>query len=73
MAKTVSSFNQLIEYVETFGIDSEGAIPIAETFMGNNNIDFDADGNFPPINVDFSAGDKTLKKLWNNYQKTFEL
>jgi hypothetical protein len=63
MAKSVSSFNQLVEFIQTFGIDSENAIPIAENFMGNSNIDFDIDGNFPPINVDFSAADKSLKKV----------
>ena len=62
MAKSVSSFNQLVEFVQSFGIDSESAIPIAENFMGSANLDFDADGNFPAINVDFSPDDKTLKK-----------
>jgi hypothetical protein len=62
MAKSVASFNQLIEFVQSFGLDSEAAIPIAEQFMGSANLDFDADGNFPAINVDFSASDKTLKK-----------
>lgn len=62
MAKQVASFQQLIDYLGTFGIDTESAVPIAENFMGEVNVDFDADGNFAPMNVDFSAGDKMLKK-----------
>lgn len=62
MAQTLSSFQQLVDFLGTHGFDSEGAVPIAERFMEAVNVDFDADGNFAPMAVDYDAGSKSLKK-----------
>ena len=43
MPKNVSSFKELEEYVQSFGIDETEAIHIAESFMDKNKIDFDVD------------------------------
>ena len=63
MPKNVSSFKELEEYVQSFGIDETEAIHIAETFMDKNKIDFDADGNFSAMDVDFSKDGKEIKKV----------
>lgn len=63
MAKQVASFQQLVDFLGTLGVDSEQAVPIAENFMGEINIDFDADGNFAPIQVDYLAADHQLKRV----------
>lgn len=62
MAQTCSSFQQLVDFLGTKGIESEKAVPIAEQFMGVVNVDFDADGNFAPMSVDFDAAGNILKK-----------
>ncbi|MBN1410547.1 MAG: hypothetical protein JW969_06855 [Spirochaetales bacterium] len=62
MAKSVSSFDELTSFIQSFGIEETESIHIAEQFMDANNIDFDADGKFAPINVDFSKDAKTINK-----------
>jgi len=62
MAQTLSSFQQLVDFLGTKGIDSENAVPIAERFMEAVNVDFDADGNFAPMTVDYDAAGGALKK-----------
>lgn len=63
MAQTLSSFQQLVDFLGTQGLDSEQAVPIAERFMEAVNVDFDADGNFAPLQVDYDGGSKSLKKV----------
>jgi len=62
MAKIVSSFDELTTYIKSFGIEETDAIHIAEEFMDKNDIDFDVDGNFDAIDVDFSKEGKTISK-----------
>ena len=62
MAQTLSSFQQLVDFLATQGLDNESAVPIAERFMEAVNVDFDADGNFAPMAVDFDSGAKALKR-----------
>jgi len=62
MAQTLSSFQQLVDFLGTYGIDSENAVPVAERFMEAVNIDFDADGNFAPLAVDYDPGARALKR-----------
>jgi len=62
MAKTVGSFNELVAFAKSFGIVEESAIPLAESFMDSSNIEFDADGNFKPIEVDFQKNENKLVK-----------
>lgn len=57
MAQTCASFQQLVDYLGTQGLDSEQAVPVAERFMEAVNIDFDADGNFAPLAVDYAGGE----------------
>ena len=61
MAQTLSSFQQLVDFLATQGLDNESAVPIAERFMEAVNVDFDADGNFAPLSVVFDAASKALK------------
>jgi hypothetical protein len=63
MPKNVSSFKELEEYVQSFGLDETEAIHIAENFMDKNKIEFDADGRFSALDVDFSNDSKELKKV----------
>ena len=62
MAKSVSSFDDLTKFIGSFGVEDSESIHIAEQFMDKNNINFDADGNFDAINVDYSAEKKSLVK-----------
>jgi hypothetical protein len=62
MAKSVSSFDELTAFLQSNGIEETESIHIAEQFMDKNAIDFDADGKFAPINVDFSKDSKSLTK-----------
>ncbi len=62
MAQTLSSFQQLVDFLGSQGIETEKAVPIAERFMGEVNVDFDADGNFAPMSVDFDASAGVLKR-----------
>jgi hypothetical protein len=62
MAKSVSSFDELTAFIQTNGIEETESIHIAEEFMDKNNIDFDADGKFAAINVDFKKDSKSLTK-----------
>ena len=62
MTSTLSSFQQLVDFLATKGLDTEKAVPVAERFMEAVNVDFDADGNFAPIAVDFDPTVGTLKK-----------
>jgi hypothetical protein len=62
MAQTLSSFQQLVDFLGTMGLESEKAVPVAERFMGAVNVDFDADGNFAPMAVDYDSGTGELKK-----------
>ena len=55
-----SSFQQLVDFLGTLGLENEKAVPVAERFMEAANVDFDADGNFAPMSVDFAGGE--LKK-----------
>jgi hypothetical protein len=63
MAQVVSSFQQLVDFLCAKGLENEKAVPIAEEFMGVVNVDFDADGNFAPMNVDFDAASGKLKRV----------
>jgi len=62
MAQTFSSFQQLVDFLGTHGLDSEHAVPVAERFMEVVNIDFDADGNFAPISVSYDPAAGALNK-----------
>jgi hypothetical protein len=62
MAKTVTSFDELTSFIKSFGIDETESIHIAEAFMDKNSINFDADGNFDAIDVDFVADTKVVNK-----------
>lgn len=62
MGKTVASFDELTGFIQSFGIDETESIHIAEAFMDKNKIDFDADGNFDAIDVDFAADTKVVNK-----------
>ncbi|MBN2531572.1 MAG: hypothetical protein JXB88_01705 [Spirochaetales bacterium] len=62
MGKTVTSFDELTSFIQSFGIEETESIHIAENFMDKNNINFDADGNFDAINVDFAADTKVVNK-----------
>jgi len=57
MAQTFSSFQQLVDFLGTKGIDSENAVPVAERFMEVVNVDFDADGNFAAMTVDYNGSE----------------
>jgi hypothetical protein len=57
MAQKVSSFDELTAYVMSVGVE---AIHIAEEFMDKNSIEFDADGNFNALNVEFSKEKKAV-------------
>lgn len=57
MAQTCASFQQLVDFLATKGLETEKAVPVAERFMEATNVDFDADGNFAAMNVDFNGTD----------------
>ncbi len=60
MAKEVSSFNDLVAYLISCKIEDSDAIHIAEHFMDTQQIQFDADGNFSTLNVEYDSGSKTV-------------
>jgi hypothetical protein len=62
MAKKVSSFDELTTFIRSFGVEDSESIHIAEQFMDKNSINFDADGNFDAMDVDYQADKKTLVK-----------
>ena len=62
MAQAVSSFQQLVDFLCSKGLESEKAVPIAEEFMGIVNVDFDADGNFATMTVEYDAAAGKLKR-----------
>jgi len=62
MAQTLSSFQQLVDFLATQGLETEKAVPVAERFMEAVNVDFDADGNFAPLSVDYDSANGALKK-----------
>jgi hypothetical protein len=62
MAKVVANFNDLVAYLTSLKIEESDAIHIAEQFMDSQNIEFDADGNFAPLSVDFNASSKTINR-----------
>jgi hypothetical protein len=62
VAQQVASFQQLVDFLGTKGFETEKAVPIAERFMGEVNVDFDADGNFAPMSVDYDSATGNLKK-----------
>ena len=62
MAQTLASFQQLVDFLGTQGVDTESAVPIAERFMEAVNVDFDADGNFAPMAVEFDKAAGELKR-----------
>ena len=62
MGKTVASFTELTDFIQSFGIEETESIHIAEEFMDKNSIQFDADGNFDAINVDFAKDAKAVIK-----------
>ena len=62
MGKTVATFDELTGYIQSFGVEETESIHIAENFMDKNKIDFDADGNFDAIDVDYSADAKAVSK-----------
>ncbi|MBN1696277.1 MAG: hypothetical protein JW881_02080 [Spirochaetales bacterium] len=60
MPQKVSSFDELSAFIISFGVEETEAIHIAEEFMDKNNIEFDADGNFSALNVEFSKEKKAV-------------
>ncbi len=62
MAKQVANFNEIVAYVVSMKIEESDAIHIAEQFMDSQNIQFDADGNFQAITIDFDAGGKKVTR-----------
>jgi len=62
MAQQVKNFQEIVSFVQTFKVEESDAIHIAEQFMDAAKIAFDADGNFDPISVNYSEGDKKLSK-----------
>lgn len=63
MAQVVSSFQQIVDFLCAKGFENEKAVPIAEEFMGVVQVDFDADGNFAAMKVDFDAAAGKLKRI----------
>lgn len=57
MAQTCSSFQQLVDFLATQGLENEQAVPVAERFMEATGVDFDADGNFAPMAVAYAGGE----------------
>ena len=62
MGSQVSSFQQLVEFLSTQGLETESAVPIAERFMEAAGVDFDADGNFAPMKVRYEPEAAALKR-----------
>ena len=62
MAKQVASFNEIVAYLTQSGVEESEAIHIAESFMDSNKINFDADGNFDPITIEFNSSAKSLSR-----------
>jgi hypothetical protein len=62
MAKEVASFNDLVAYLISCKIEDSDAVHIAEHFMDSQQIQFDADGNFPAVNIDYDPGSKSVVK-----------
>ena len=62
MAKEVADFNAIVAYLVSEKIEESEAIHIAEQFMDSQKIQFDADGKFDPISVNFDAGGKKLTR-----------
>jgi hypothetical protein len=62
MAKEVASFNDLVAFLISCQVEDSDAVHIAEHFMDTQKIDFDADGNFTKLNIEYDAGSKTLVK-----------
>ena len=62
MAKQVANFTEIVAFLTSLNVEESAAIHIAEQFMDANKIQFDADGNFSAINIDFNAGSQTLTK-----------
>lgn len=56
----VNSFNQIIDFLVSKGIEKSEAIHKAEAFMDKQSINFDADGNFDSINISYNG---ELKKI----------
>jgi len=62
MAKQVASFNELVDYLKSCKIEDSDAVHIAEHFMDTSQVQFDADGNFAALDVEYDAGSKTVVK-----------
>jgi hypothetical protein len=62
MAKEVANFNDLVAYLISCKIEDSDAIHIAEHFMDSQQVQFDADGNFASVNVEYDPGSKTVVK-----------
>lgn len=57
VAQSCASFQQLVDFLGAKGLESEQAVPVAERFMEAVNVDFDADGNFAAMTVDYNGAD----------------
>ena len=62
MAKQVANFTEIVAYLTSLNVEESEAIHIAESFMDAQKIQFDADGNFTAISVDYNAPSKTIAK-----------
>jgi hypothetical protein len=62
MAQEVANFNAIVAYLVSLKIEESEAIHIAEQFMDAQNIQFDADGNFQAISIDYDAGGKQIHR-----------
>ena len=60
MAKQVANFTEIVAYLTSLNVEESEAIHIAEHFMDANKIQFDADGNFNAVSIEYSAGSKTI-------------
>lgn len=62
VAKQVANFTEIVSYLTGSGVEESEAIHIAEGFMDSQKIQFDADGNFDPISIDFNPSSKSIAR-----------
>jgi hypothetical protein len=62
MAKQVANFSEMVSYLTSLNVEESEAIHIAESFMDAQKIQFDADGNFTAISIDYNASSKAISK-----------
>ena len=63
MAKEVANFCEIVAYLVSLKIEESEAIHLAEQFMDAQKIQFDADGNFQGLSIDFDGSGKKLNRV----------